>query len=184
MTDTTPAGWRTRSSMVLHETPWLQVRVDDALQPDGEPAVYTHIVLPPSVTILAIDDHRRIAVTRQWIYTHGGTQWRLPAGGVDAGETPKQAAQRELREEVGITAANWIPLGVAHGADSTTNHVDHLFVALGPTHSNPPALEGGEADLTVEWMSVTQAMVLAYTGEIPHAGSQVALYRARHEGLI
>lgn len=173
--------WVTHSSAPVHVTRWLDVRRDCVTGPDGRVGDYDHIVLRPSVTVLAVDDAMGVAVTRQWIYTHGGTQWRLPAGGVDdADASPLAAAQRELAEEVGYTAERWTPLGRVHGADSATNHVDHLFLAEGLTPGEA-RLEATEADLQVHWLHLGTVLALVERGDMPHAGSTAAvLFGFRH----
>lgn len=171
-------AWTTLSTRSVHKTRWLDVRQDEVVQPDGRRGVYDHVVLPNSVTILAIDAGGLVAVTRQWIYTHGGTQWRLPAGGVEVADaTPLAAAERELAEEVGAHAGTWHGLGRIHGADSATNHVDHLFLARELTVGTATP-EAGEADLRVEWLTFDRVLRLVRDGEMPHAGSTAAVLAA------
>src|SRR5690349_5776444 len=118
-------GWRRLSSTVLFESTWLQLRRDEAIRPDGSLGEYDHVVVPAAVTVLALGEDRRLAVTRQWIYVHHGRQWRLPAGRIDAADSdPESAARRELAEETGIKAERLLPLGTINCADSFSNHQD------------------------------------------------------------
>lgn len=169
--------WQTHDRTSLHRTPWLELVADDTTNAAGKPELYTHVLIPASVTILAHDTDRDLyAVTRQWIYTHGETQWRLPAGGTDGqGTAPFRAtAERELREEVGATAATWTLLGKVHGADSVTNHTDWIWSAEVLTHGETD-LEEGEADLVVHWLPFRTLLDLVLTGQMPHAGSVFAV---------
>ncbi|GAA0659295.1 NUDIX hydrolase [Kitasatospora atroaurantiaca] len=159
-------------------TRWIEVRQDEVVRPDGSVGYYDHVVLPGSVTVLAVDGGGLVAVTSQWIYTHGGFQWRLPGGAIDAGDQgPEDAARRELAEETGATARTWELLGVVHGADSATNHRDHVFRASGLIHG-PAHLEPTEADLEVSWLPFEEAVAMVLRGEIHHAGSTFALLAA------
>jgi 8-oxo-dGTP pyrophosphatase MutT (NUDIX family) len=175
MTAAVPEPWRRVDSSVVHTTPWFVVRSDAVVRPDGAADVYQHVIVPGGVTVLALGADDRVAMTRQWIYTHGGTQWRLPGGGIDAHDTnPLCAARRELAEETGLRAAEWTNLGRIHGADSLSNHVDHAFLATGLTQgvADPG---GGEADLALCWLPFDEALSLVTSGHVPHAGSAYAL---------
>ncbi|MDX8141101.1 NUDIX hydrolase [Lentzea sp. BCCO 10_0061] len=167
--------WQRLATNVVHRSQWFEVRSDRVVRPDGGHGTYTHVVAPGSVTILAIQDDDEVVLTRQWIYTHGGTEWRLPGGAVDhADADPLAAARRELAEETGLRAAKWERLGQIHGADSLSNHVDHIFLATDLTQGEA-ALEPGEADLRVRTMPFCHALDLVRQGMLPHAGSSHAL---------
>jgi 8-oxo-dGTP pyrophosphatase MutT (NUDIX family) len=169
----------------VHQTPWFVVRQDDVVRPDGSPGIYQRVDSRGSVTILAIDEEDHLTITRQWIYLHEGSQWRLPGGGIDTGDiSPLAAAKRELAEETGLRAENWTRLGKINCADSLTNHVDHLFLATGLTQG-AASLDPGEADLEVIHLPLMQAVEMAMNGEIPDAGSAHALVllAARRAGI-
>jgi 8-oxo-dGDP phosphatase len=167
--------WRCLDSVVVLATPWFDVRQDAVIRPDGLDDVYHHVATRGSVTVLALSSEDKVLMTRQWIYTHGGTQWRLPAGVIDAGDTdPAGAAARELAEETGLRAARWESIGEINGADSLTNHVDHVFAARDLTQGES-AREGGEADMSLCWVSFPEALALVRSGQIRHAGSIYAL---------
>lgn len=181
MTDTGRAStWRTEASTIVHTTPYFTVVRDDALRPDGQKTAYHHVQSPGAAVVLAVDSEGHVVVTEQWIYTHGDTQFRLPSGGIDHKDhgSPQAAAERELLAETGLRATRWEALGTVNGADSLSNHVDHLFVATGLIEpATPVVLEGDEADLRVHRMPARQVLQLIEDGVMPHAGSQAAVYR-------
>ncbi len=134
--------------------------------------------------VLAIDAAGRVPVTRQWIYTHGGDQWRLPTGRMDSGDgSPAEAALRELREEAGLIASRLTPLGTVHGADSFSNHREHTFLASGLT-TTAQCLEPGEADLRVHWFDALEVLRMATEGLLPHAASAFAVLTAHTRGIL
>lgn len=183
-TEKAAAGWKKLSSETIYKSHWLELRRDEAVLPDGSRGRYDHVVVPGSVTVLAVDADTRVAVTRQWIYPHSENQWRLPAGRIEPLDpTPESAARRELLEETGVTAKDLRRLGVVNGADSFTNHRDHAFLATGLT-VGAPALEPGEADLTVDWLPFERVLAMVADGQIPHAGSVFAVLLTRAKRIL
>ncbi len=184
MSDQGPEGWTSLTTKVEFTSGWFQVHRDEARRPDGSTGVYDHVVAPPAVTVLAVDARSRVAVTRQWIYTHRESQWRLPAGRIDDHDGgPEAAARRELAEETGFSATEWVPLGAVNCADSLTNHRDHAFLATGLADGER-SLEPGEADLQVHMVPVDRVVEMVVAGELPHAGSSFAVLVARVRNLI
>jgi len=161
-------AWQLMESRVVHSAPSFEVRTDSVVGADGQLDRYSHVVAPGSVTVLAIDENDSVVLALKWIYTHGGSQWRLPGGVLKQTDAePVAAARRELAV-TGLRASNWRELGTIHGADSVSNHVDHLFLATGLT-GNPCG--------RVHRMPFAEAVALVRTGRIPHAGSGYALLR-------
>src|SRR6202030_3324702 len=83
---------------------------------------------PGAAAVVALDDAGRVCVVRQ--YRHGVEDflWEIPAGKLDAGEEPEVCAVRELREETGVTAGQWTPLGIYIPAPGIFTEIIHLYL--------------------------------------------------------
>lgn len=122
--------WQTVSSRVVHTNPWMTVRQDAVLAPDGREASYGVVELGPSVFVVALTDADEVVLVTTDRYTTGPGSVEVPAGGTD-GEEPLVAAQRELAEETGLTATAWVHLGAQHQLKGVARAVQHVFLARG-----------------------------------------------------
>ena len=93
-------------SEIVYQGKVFGVRRDEVVEPNGVRAVREVITHPGSVVVLPVLDDGRVVMIRQ--YRHAARQylWELVAGRMEAGETPKKGAARELLEETGYRA-NW-----------------------------------------------------------------------------
>jgi 8-oxo-dGTP pyrophosphatase MutT (NUDIX family) len=168
--------WTVLSTRHPHRDDFIEVAVDRVVQPDGEPGQYATVRMKPGVTVLPVDADGRVHLVRQFRYALGAESLEAPAGGVDEGEDPLDAARRELKEEMGIEADAWEPLGTVHIDTSIVHCPDHLFVARGLTVGKPDR-EGTEEMKTVR-VPLAEAVEKVVRGEIVQASSCVLILRA------
>ena len=95
------------SSKQLLKTPIFTVSQDVALDPDGFEIKRAIIHHGGSAVMMPVDKKNRILLVKQFRLPAGQYLWELPAGRLDPGETPIQAAKRELIEETGYRAKKW-----------------------------------------------------------------------------
>ena len=86
---------------------------------------------PGASAVVAIDEENRIIMEKQFRYALNDYSLEIPAGKLDAGEDPLVCAKRELEEETGIIASEWISLGTIATSPGFCNEVIHLYVAKG-----------------------------------------------------
>ena len=97
--------WEVLDSEYLFRRPWLTVRHDTVRLPDGRinPEYYV-LEYPDWINVLAITEDGKFVLERQYRHGLGKTCYEIPAGVIEKGETPLEAARRELQEETGIKA--------------------------------------------------------------------------------
>jgi len=95
----------------IYEGKVLRLGIESLTLPNGEPLELEVVRHPGGAAVVALDDADRVCLLRQYRHAAGGWLWELPAGKIDPGETPKTTARRELAEEAGLEAADWLKLG-------------------------------------------------------------------------
>ena len=109
----------------------LDLHVDTVLLPNGHTTTREIIDHPGGVGIIAIDEENNVLTVKQFRYTFGTVLEEIPAGKLEYGEEPAQAALRELREETGATCSKLTPLGEIFPSPGGFGEVLHLYLAEG-----------------------------------------------------
>lgn len=168
--------WRIHASRIAYENPWLQIREDKVTRPDGNPGLYGVIIPQDNAAIVAIDDRNRVALVEEFIYPLGVVSLQIPSGGIEGAESPQQAAQRELTEETGLVASEWVDLGQCYLSGGLSTQVSTIFLARGISAAD--ARPEGTETMQLRWMPFDEALRRADAGEIRDAPSLAGLYRA------
>ena len=158
--------WETVSSEYLFRRPWLTVRHDQVRLPDGRinPELYV-LEYPDWVNVTAITEDGRFVMERQYRQGLGKTCYEIPAGVMEKGETPEEAARRELEEETGYGGGVWSRLMTLSGNSSTTNNLTHCFLATGVRKISGQHLDSTE-DLKICILTADQVRQLLKADKI------------------
>lgn len=165
---------QTVTSERVYQGEFLEVRRDQARLADGSLHPREWVVHPGAAAILALDDDGRVLLVRQYRYAMRQTYDELPAGKIDPGETPLQAAQRELWEETGYVAREWAFLTQIHPAIGFCNERLDLFLARGLVLRAGGKPDAGEV-LEVVWQKPLALLDAIRRGALPDVKTQIAL---------
>ena len=122
--------WKKLSSRTAYENPWIRVREDKVIHPDGHEGIYTVVEVPPSVHVLALDKDKKIWLIECFRYSTDAASLEIPAGGTE-GKDPLESAKRELQEETGLIANKWQKIGELDAHSGVCREVMHIFLATG-----------------------------------------------------
>lgn len=126
--------WSKLASKIVYQSPWIRVREDTVIKPDGKPGSYDVVELKGGIGVVALTDKGDVFLVGQYRYAPEVYSWEIPKGAFNtfgSDEDPLETAQRELSEEVGISAKYWAKLGTVHTLMGSTNDIVHLFLARG-----------------------------------------------------
>ena len=116
-------------SDILAQGDLLTVKKDRIKLPNGHISQREYVMHPGAVIIVPILPNGNIVLERQFRYSLHQVFIELPAGKIDPNEDVLHTGQRELLEETGYSAGDWVKLGVQHPCIGYSNEVIHIFVA-------------------------------------------------------
>ena len=124
--------WKIVSTEYLFRRPWLTARRDVVQLPDGRinPEYYI-LEYPDWVNVIAITKDGQMILERQFRHGLGKTCYELPCGVIEEGETPLEAAKRELLEETGYAGGTWQEWMTLSPNPSTSTNLTHSFLVTG-----------------------------------------------------
>jgi ADP-ribose pyrophosphatase len=155
----------------------FNVRRDHLMTPSGNTVKYDIIEHIGSVSLVPVDENGQMYFVRQYRHAAGIDLLELPAGTLEPGEPPEEAARREIREEIGMAAQNMLEIGSFYLAPGYSTELMHVFLATGLT--DDPLDPDADEYLSVEKLPVAEALQLAENGQMQDAKSLAALLLAK-----
>ncbi len=169
------APWTVLESVQKYFRDTLEVCEDQVIDGQGKKGTFSKVKMPPGICVIPFDEEGFVYLTREFRYALGRESIEAVGGVVEDGEQPLAAAKRELKEELGIEASDFLYLGFVDPVSSIISSPVHLFLARG--------LEFGEKrpdsheEIATVKMPVDQAVRMVNSNEITHAESSVLLLK-------
>jgi ADP-ribose pyrophosphatase len=169
--------WTIVKSTVKYKNPWMTVREDKVIQPDGKKGIYGTVRLDDGASVLPMDNEGFVYLTKEFHYAVGKVTIEVVSGGRQRGETPLATAKRELGEELGITAEHWTHLGVVYPLTSAVHQKDDLFLAQDLSFGS--AKPDGTETIVMKKVSFQKALAMVTDGRIIDARTCTLLLKVK-----
>jgi 8-oxo-dGTP pyrophosphatase MutT (NUDIX family) len=136
--------WKRRTLSQRYDNPWIRVEHHEVVTPRGHDGVYGVVHFKNyAIGVIPLDDQQNTWIVGQYRYPHRTYTWEIPEGGGPVGQNPLLSAQRELAEEVGLSARRWDLILEMDLSNSVTDERCLVYVAreLEPCSSHPDETE-------------------------------------------
>lgn len=170
--------WPVTASEVVYSNRWITVEDQQVTMPDGRPGQYGLVTMVnDAVFVVALTDADEILLVDIDRHTVGRSL-EVPAGGTD-GDDPLVAAQRELLEETGHSAAEWVRLGGMDALNGVCRAPEHVYLARGLTPARDATDDQHEEGIAaVRAIPIPEVLQLVRTGGIRDGETLAALLLA------
>lgn len=169
--------WTLLKSEYLMKRPWLTVRREHLRLPNGAEVPEFYVLeYPDWVNVTAITEDGKMVMVKQYRRGVERVNPELAAGVIDEGETPLDAAKRELQEETGYGEGEWKLLAVLAPNPLTSTNYAHCYLAENVKRISGQHLDGGE-DITVHLYEQEEVRGMLEKGEIIQALMAAPLWK-------
>ena len=166
MNPTNQNTWKTLSTTEKYDNKWINVTEHQIINPSGNPGIYGKIHFKnKAIGIIPIDQKGNTWLVGQWRFPLNEWSWEIPEGGGPTATDPLQAAQRELKEETGLTAQKWTLIQRAHLSNSVSDEEAFIFLAE-ELEEGDHEREETEADMVVKKIPFVEGLQMVMDGKI------------------
>ena len=170
--------WVTIESHKVYENNWIGLTEHQVINPSGGQGIYGEVHFKNyAIGILPLDEDHNTWLVGQYRYPIKAYSWEIPEGGGPLETEPLESAQRELAEETGLIATEWLELQRMHLSNSVSNELAIIYIARGLTmgQSSPEETEA----LSIRKLSFEEAYQMVIQGQITDSMSVAAILRTK-----
>ena len=170
--------WKKLNSERVYDNSWISVEHHDVITPSNTQGIYGKVLFKNlAIGVVPLDKHQNTWLVGQYRYTIDQYSWEIPMGGGDLFTDPLVSAQRELREETGLTASNWNHIMTLHTSNCVTDEIGHVYLAQDLKQGDPEFDE--TEDLEIKKLHFYEAYAMVMDGSITDAISVAALLKTK-----
>jgi len=162
------------SSIERYRSPIFWVTEDRAKDPGGFEIQRAIVHHGGSAVMMAVDTRRRILLVRQYRLAARADLWELPAGRLDPGEKPLQAAKRELQEETGYRASRWKKLISFYPSPGFVSEKMTIFLATDLTAGEATPME--DERIRTRWFTARQVEQMILSNKIQDSKTMIGYF--------
>lgn len=168
--------WTITGSKEFYKNPWIKVREDQVIQPDGKESIFGVVEYKEGICVLAVDANKYTYLIKEFKYALGSYKLQAVTGGID-NETPIECAKRELKEEIGADAGKWTDLGSYDFFGMNIKSKSHLFLAtkLKFSEKTPDPNE----DIEVLKLALDDAFNLVMNSKVSDGATEILVLKAK-----
>ena len=170
--------WIIKSSETKYQNSWIKVTEDKVIQPNGEKGIFGTVDMVPGISVLPVDQEKNVYLSKEFRYVIQKESLEVVSGGIEENEQPITACQRELREELGISAQKITNLGITNPFTSAILSPAHLFLAEELTFGN--AVPDGTEIIEMIKLPLEEAVQKVMNSEIHHGPSALLILKAHN----
>ena len=169
--------WRVIASSYLFKHKYLTIRKDSAETQTGTVIPDFFVIENPDwINVIAITDDGFFVMEEQYRHGLGIVEYELCAGMIEDGETPLEAAKRELKEETGYSGGNWELFMKSSPNPSSMNNVNYTFLATGVKKLSDQKLDSGEY-INIHLITKKELLELLFNDRISEGIMQAPLWK-------
>jgi 8-oxo-dGTP pyrophosphatase MutT (NUDIX family) len=171
--------WITKKQKVVYKNPWIKVREDKVVRPDGKDGIYGVVQISDGVGIVAIDKDNNVLLIGEWRYPISKYSWSIICGTCEGNERPLSAAKKELIEEASMKAKNWQHLVTFHPSPGILDETAHIFLAT--DLADTIGVQEGTTKIRVKKVPFTKALDMIKKGKITDSYAIIGLLSAKEK---
>ena len=170
--------WTILEAKPVYDNPWINVTEYDVINPSGGKGIYGKVHFKNrAIGIVPLDETMNTWLVGQYRFTLNAYSWEIPEGGGPAGAPVLDSAKRELLEETGLVAREWIKLMDFHLSNSVSDECGEIFLARQLTQYEAAPEETEQ--LQVRKLPFNDAYAMVEDGRITDSMSVAAIQKVK-----